>query len=180
MQLYDLQCPNCGAPLADIQDETNVHCRFCGGTFNLHRSLCPGCGFIDLEENLFCTQCGTTIVRTCPHCNQENWGGVEQCGRCGRPLDIFEIMTQSRVRDTRARLQAQQREAFVIKRREAAQAEARMERFREMDRQRLEELALRTAQKRKRELQVVGGILLIAALFILVIIVVSLFSMMGQ
>ncbi len=181
MQWPELECPNCTAPLADIQDETAVHCRFCGVTLNLHRSLCPGCGFLDRVERPLCSRCGTNIVRACPACRQIDWAGMESCTNCGGPLDMLEIMFKSRIRDTRERLQLQQSEALVIKAHEAAQAEARMERFRKVERDRLNELAQHTAEKKKLERRVLGGILLGSALFAVVMVVIAvLWAWMGQ
>ncbi len=181
MRRHELECPNCTAPLADIQEETAVHCRFCGITLNLHRSLCPGCGLLDRVERPLCHACGTTIVRTCPACRQKNWAGMESCTNCGGRLDMLEIMFRSRVRDTRERLELQQTGALLIKAREAAQAEARMERFRKMEWDRLNELAQRTAEKKKLERRVLGGILLGSALFALVMaLIAALWAWMGQ
>ncbi len=181
MQRHELECPNCTAPLADLQDETAVHCRFCGVTLSLHRSLCPGCGFLDRVERPLCNQCGTAIVRTCPACRQKNWAGMESCTNCGGSLDMLEIMLKSRVRDTRERLQQQQEEALLIKAHEAAQAEARMEHFRNIELDRLNESAQRTAEKKKLEQRVLGGILIGSALFALVMVVIAvLWAWMGQ
>jgi hypothetical protein len=120
-------------------------------------------------------QCGESIIRICPACQHENWAGVEHCAQCGRVLDMLEIMTKSRVRDTRNRLKYQKDEALAIKIRETAQAEARMEQFWQMERDRQEEIAQRTAHKRKRERQVIGGMLIAAAACILLLVVLSLF-----
>ena len=94
---------------------------------------------------------------------------------------MLEIMFKSRVRDTRERLQLLQSEALVIKAHEAAQAEARMGHFREMERDRLNELAQGTAEKKKLERRVLGGILLGSALFALAMVVIAvLWAWMGQ
>jgi hypothetical protein len=94
---------------------------------------------------------------------------------------MLEIMFKSRVRDTRERLRLQQAEALVIKAHEAAQAEARMDGFRKMERDRLNELAQRTAEKKKLERRVLGGILFGSALFALVMVVIAvLWAWMGQ
>ncbi len=181
MQWPELECPNCTAPLADIQDETAVHCRFCGVTLNLYRLLCPGCGFLDRVERPLCSRCGTTIVRTCPACRQIDWAGMESCTNCGGPLDMLEIMFKSRIRDTRERLQLQQSEALVLKAHESAQAEARMERFRKMERDRLNELAQHAAEKNKLKRRVLGSILLGSALFAVVMAAIAvLWAWMGQ
>jgi len=181
MKVQGLECSSCGAPVMGVKDEAAYQCRFCGATINFHRALCPDCGLLNPEGQRFCTQCGATVVRTCPHCEHDSWAGAEYCGNCGRPLDLLEIMTQSRLRDTRARMEVQQQEAMLLKRRETTQAEARMEQFWEMERQRLEKIASDTAENRKRERQVVGILLLAAAFFVLLIIIIAvLWTMLGQ
>jgi uncharacterized Zn finger protein len=173
VQLPEMECPNCGAPVTELHDERHLHCRFCGTVLNLHRSLCPFCEYINPEETNYCARCGESIVRICPACQHENWAGMEHCTNCGRVLDILEIMTKSRNRDTRARLSQQQRDSAQIKLQETAQAEARMEQFWQMERERLQEIAARTAAKRKRERQVIAAILIVLALSILIILTVS-------
>jgi uncharacterized Zn finger protein len=173
VQLPEMECPNCGAPVTELRDEKHIHCEFCGTVLNLYRSLCPFCQFVNPEETNYCARCGEAIVRVCPACQHENWAGLEHCTNCGRILDILEIMTQSRTRDTRARIAQQQRDAVRIKLQETAQAEARLEQFRQMERERLQEIAERTAAKRKRERQVIAAVLVMVALGIVVILTIS-------
>ena len=94
---------------------------------------------------------------------------------------MLEIMTKSRVRDTRARLEQQQQEALAIKVRETAQAETRMEHFWQMERERREEIAKREADTRQRERQVIRGLLISAAAFILLLLIAYLLTtLMGS
>jgi len=181
MQLHEIECPNCGAPVTDLSDDKHIHCQFCGTVLNLYQSLCPNCQFINPEGTRFCTQCGDSVIRVCPACKHENWAGVEHCANCGRILDMLEIMTKSRVRDTRARLEQQQQEALAIKVRETAQAETRMEHFWQMERERREEIAKREADSRQRERQVIRGLLISAAAFILLLLIAYLLTtLMGS
>jgi uncharacterized Zn finger protein len=173
VQLPEMECPNCGAPVTELHDDNRIRCRFCGTVLDLYRSLCPFCEFINPAETNYCARCGESIVRICPACQHENWAGMEHCTHCGRILDILEIMTRSRTRDTRARIAEQQRDAARIKFEETAQAEARMEQFRQMERERLQEMAATTAAKRRRERQVIAAVLIMLALGILVILTVS-------
>ncbi len=173
MDLENLSCPSCGAPITWDQKQRGVRCKFCNHWLDVQHALCFNCGTLNQEGERFCSQCGSSIMRTCPACRHDNWGGAEHCANCGRILDLLEIMTQSRVRDTRARLQAQQREAFLIKQREAAESEVRMARFRAMERERQAELAQREAKQKEREQQMLIGIVIGAAAFVLVVIIVS-------
>lgn len=181
MRPKEIECPNCGAVVPIAQGEKEARCDYCGGVLDLFQSLCPECGFLHLAARRACIRCKATIVRACPNCREDNWAGLEQCSHCGRPLDLLEIMSQSRVRDTRARLGAQQEEVFAIKEREAAQSEARMAKYREMERQRLEGIAVRSAQQRRREQLLLRVALLVVAVVLVLMLVVSVLpSLMGQ
>ncbi len=175
---HSLTCPHCGGPLPERQVQTTVQCSFCGITLDLNRTLCPGCGTLNLEEERFCSRCGTAIVRACPACSHENWAGAEHCVRCGRKLDLLAIMTQERVRDTRARLRAQQREALLIKQREAAQSEARLAQMWKLEKQRQQEMAERNKTMKTRERRAIGVALLVVAVIILVAAVATLLWML--
>ena len=100
----------------------------------------------------------------------ENWAGWEICIHCNRPLDLLEVMSKSRMRDTRERLQAQFKDADLIKRREEAAGELRMEQFQEMERERLLEVARRNADRRKQERQIVAIILFVVAFVICLVV----------
>ena len=171
MLLREIECPNCGAPVTSQDEEEQIQCHFCGTLLNLQRSLCPACQFVNPEGTRFCTQCGESILRICPACEHENWAGVEHCANCGRVLDMLEIMTKSRVRDTRARMAQQRQEALAAKIRETAQAEARMEQYWQMEQDRQVEAAKRAARHRQRERKVIVGFLIGAAACILLLIV---------
>jgi transcription elongation factor Elf1 len=179
MQLQDLECPNCGAPAADlplpsVQEaprDALFECRYCGTHVDLNRALCPQCAFLNREGERFCGRCGAQVVRVCPFCKHENWAGNEYCASCGRTLDLLEVMTQAGSRDTRARLEAQQRQARLLKMQEEKGSEARMARFWDMERQRLEAVARVTAEKRHRERLVLAGVLFVIALIVLVAVV---------
>lgn len=173
MSVENLTCPSCGGPITWTSQQRDTECAFCGVALDLQRSICPACRTLNPAGERFCTQCGAAIMRTCPICKHDNWGGAEYCAECGRTLDLVEIITQTRTRDTRSRLQAQQREAILIKQREAAESEARMEQFRAMERERLAEIARRTAAQNQRERQMLAGILIATAIFIIILIVAS-------
>jgi hypothetical protein len=179
MQLQDLECPNCGAPAADLQlppvqetpGDALFQCRFCGTHIDLSRALCPQCAFLNREGERFCGRCGAQVVRVCPFCKHENWAGNEYCAGCGRTLDLLEVMTQAGSRDTRARLKAQQQQARLIKMREEKDSEARMARFWDMEHERLESVARDTAEKQRRERLLLAGVVFVIAFIVLVALV---------
>jgi hypothetical protein len=181
MQLQDLECPNCGAPVTNLTlpsadgapGDAIFQCPFCGTHVDMNRALCPQCAFLNHEGERFCGRCGAQVVRVCPFCKHENWAGNEFCARCGRTLDLLEIMTQSGSRDTRARLEAQRQQARLLKAQEESASEARMAQFWEMERQRVEAVARETAEKQRRERLMLAGIVFFIAVIVLLVIVVS-------
>ncbi len=181
MQLPEMECPNCGAPVTDLSDEETIHCRYCGTGLNVYRSVCPYCDLINQPETNYCTRCGSSLVRVCPACQHENWAGLEYCAKCGRILDILEIMTKSRFQDTRARLDRQQSNATEIKRQEAAQGGERLEHFWQMERERLGRIAKQAAAGRRRERRAIAAVLIFLALCVMAIVIASMLRMgVGQ
>jgi hypothetical protein len=187
MQVQGLECPSCGAPLADLQEpnalgargDALLHCSFCGTSLDLNRALCPQCAFLNREGERFCSRCGAQVIRVCPSCKHENWAGDEYCASCGRTLDLLEIMTQAESRDTRARLEAQRRHAHLVKAQESRDSEARMASFWDMERRRLETIARDTAQKQRRERLVLAGIVLLIAAIVLIAVIILVANGLG-
>jgi hypothetical protein len=187
MQLPDLECPNCGAPIAGLRlpdglgalGDALFECRFCGTHIDLNRALCPQCGFLNREGERFCGRCGAQVVRVCPYCTHDNWAGSEYCARCGRTLDLLEVMTQAGTRGTRARLEAQQQAARLLKAREEQDSQARMAHFWDMERHRLEAIARDTAEKQRRERLMLAGIIFAIGFAVFAIIVVLVASGIG-
>jgi len=188
MQLQDVECPSCGAPVANLPHpsaagtpgEALFHCRFCGTQVDLNRALCPHCALLNRERERSCGRCGSQIVRVCPFCKQENWAGNESCIQCGRTLDLLEIMIQPASRDTRARLEAQRRQARLLKAQEEHASEARLARLWEMEHQRVEGIARDTGEKQRRERLVLAGIVLVIAFTVLLVIGVLVVSGLGS
>ena len=187
MHSQGVECPNCGAPVASLPlpsaagapGEALFHCHFCGTQVDLNRALCPQCALLNHEGERSCGRCGAQIVRVCPFCKQENWAGNESCIGCGRTLDLLEIMIQPASRDTRARLEAQQRQARLLKAQEEQASEARMARLWETERQRVEAIARDTAEKQRRERLVLAGIVFLIAFIVLLVIGVLVVSGLG-
>jgi len=54
---------------------------------------CPQCGYINLEKNKFCGECGASLKLkkgVCPKCGTENPPENKFCGECGTPLSEFQ------------------------------------------------------------------------------------------
>lgn len=143
------------------------------------RLICPACTAPSLtlytQGILLCPYCGTRVIgeaEVCSVCGHENPIASEQCLNCGEPLTITarvvlrqgrasrEPFFLSRARGLAARLKSQGDQA----------SEERMDRFREMDRQRqardAENLALQQARDRRLLIASAGalGILVVAIL----------------
>ena len=69
MQATEVECPNCGAPVTELDPDEHVRCQYCGTALNLARSLCPNCQFAKLVRE------PGNIVR-CPVCG---WGNGAGC-----------------------------------------------------------------------------------------------------
>ncbi len=113
-------------------------------------------------------QDGMEEVRVCPRCSRAHPVEVEICQACGEPMTTVSrvIGRQGRPNPPRWLKQARS-QAAEIKAREAQASDARMERFREMERQRLVALAeasARQARKDRRLLLVTGGVLAVLIL----------------
>jgi len=87
-----LQCPNCGAPVADDQ----TLCKYCHSVLTI--TACPSCFNAIFKGMRFCPACGAAIARsevrngiklTCPRCDQiltmvDIAGArIHECGTCG-------------------------------------------------------------------------------------------------
>jgi hypothetical protein len=89
-------------------------------------------------------------------------------------------MTQAGSRDTRARLETQQRQAGFLKAQEERESAARMDRFWDMERRRLEDIARDTAEKRRRErLILAGGVFFVAFIVLLALVLLIVNGLVG-
>lgn len=173
METYKTTCPRCGAPAVIPETMASYECRYCGTVLDVHHSLCPFCSRLNTNQDRLCAHCGEAITRTCPDCGHLNWRGWETCAGCGTRLDLLTYMTQARVRHTGSRLQAQQDEALLIKQREAAQAEARMQQFWGIERQRQREVAERRTIQKNRERQMLTAVLLVVLAIIIIVAILT-------
>ena len=53
--------------------------------------ICPKCGYKNLEDAIFCQNCGTKLKsqRTCPECGTPNTQNAKFCQNCGKKLEII-------------------------------------------------------------------------------------------
>ncbi len=51
-------------------------------------AVCPSCGAVISEDDLFCPKCGKQIkgIKICPDCGRENEAGALYCSGCGKKL----------------------------------------------------------------------------------------------
>jgi len=74
-------CPKCGADLP----EGATRCTACGYDFP---TPCPRCGASLPGKNVkFCPECGKSLIRTCPSCNNPITGNPKFCPECGTKLE---------------------------------------------------------------------------------------------
>lgn len=167
MDPMESHCPKCGKELTRSPGAVDFICPRCNEKY----SICPNCSAVNPPGLKYCKLCQTATVRVCASCKYENWAGDETCYHCGHPIDP---LTLSSSRSTRSRLLSQQDQALSIKHQEAMQAEARMERFRQIERERQQELGRVQDQDKKRENQIILSIFLFTAVLIIVIIALTL------
>lgn len=141
------------------------------------RLTCPACTApslsVDEHGILACPYCGTRIVggsQECPACGRSNPLKVDECLACGEPLTIPArvVLRHGRASGEPLFLEVARGQAAQLKSRGEVTSEARLDRFREMDRRRqeqeFEDLARRQARDRQLLLASAGavGLLLLA------------------
>jgi RNA polymerase subunit RPABC4/transcription elongation factor Spt4 len=153
------------------------------------RLICPACNAPDLSFDnrgiLVCPYCGTRIAGeavVCPRCSHINPLEAEQCLNCGEALTMMArvVLRQGEAAREPFFLERARERAAGLKSQGDLASEARMERFREVDRSRklreAQELARRQTRDRKLLLASAGalGMLVIAILIGLMITVIRL------
>jgi uncharacterized membrane protein YvbJ len=169
MELYKLECPNCGAKELVPDENGYLVCTFCHSNFGEITRICPSCGQYNEEQVRFCARCGNPLIRDCPVCGADNWILAEHCVQCGRSLDLIEQMARRWQLTTQNRLQERRGEIAQVKAEEEKASEGRMATLMEAERIRQEALALARATQRKRDRQMY---LLLAALVAIIAIII--------
>lgn len=60
-----------------------------------NRKLCPACGTLNAESDVFCLHCGTEIIivlpsKYCPNCGGKNQSDANMCCHCQTPFEGME------------------------------------------------------------------------------------------
>ncbi len=99
MELVELNCPNCGHPLANKANSMQpIKCLACGSLFLMSPgkdvklpNVCHKCETVNSVNQRFCVRCGTKLLVDCPVCYRSNSSQMEFCEGCGANIQE-EIM----------------------------------------------------------------------------------------
>jgi len=180
MELYKIECPNCGAKELAPDENGYLVCTFCHSNFGEVTRVCPSCGSYNEEHVRFCAQCGSPLVRDCPVCGADNWVLAEHCVQCGRSLDLIEQIARRWQLTTQYRLQEWKGEVAQVKAQEQLASEERMATLMEAERIRQEALALARAAQHKRDQQIYVWLAVIVAVFVIFVAVLLILSWIGH
>jgi ribosomal protein S27AE len=180
MELYKVECPNCGAKELAPDESGQLACAFCHSTFGEVTHVCPSCGTYNEEQVRFCEQCGSPLIRDCPVCGADNWILAEHCIQCGRSLDLIEQMARRWQLTTQQRLQEWKGEVAQVKAVEEKASEQRMASLLEAERIRQEALALARATQRKRDRQLYVWLIILVAVFVVIAVFFLVLSSIGS
>jgi ribosomal protein L40E len=83
-----LNCPRCGSPALEMEEDGKLLCTSCGARFVLGPSQadflpCPQCGFRNEPQATSCTECGAELAKYCPGCGAELGLQMRFCDQCG-------------------------------------------------------------------------------------------------
>ena len=180
MELYKLECPNCGAKELAPDENGYLVCRFCASNFGEVTRVCPNCGAYNEEQVRFCERCGSPLVRDCPVCGADNWILTEHCAQCGRSLDLIEKMARRWQLTTQHRLEERKGEIAQVKAAEEEASEGRMAALMEAERVRQDALAQARSNERKRDQQIYMWLVIIGAAFVLLVVLLMILSWIGR
>ena len=180
MELYKIECPNCGAKELAPDESGQLVCEFCHSSFGEVTRVCPSCGAYNEEQVRFCQKCGNPLIRDCPVCGADNWILAQHCIQCGRSLDLIEQMARRWQLTTQHRLQEWKGEIAQVKAGEEKASEERMAMLMEAERIRQEALALARATQRKRDQQLYGWLVIAVAAFLVLVVFFLVLSWIGR
>lgn len=180
MELYKIECPNCGAKELVPDENGYLVCAFCHSNFGEATRICPNCGILNEEGARFCEQCGSPLIRDCPVCGADNWILAEHCVQCGRSLDLIEQMARRWQLTTQHRLQEWKEGVAQVKVDEAKASEERMAILMEAERVRQEALLLARAAQQKRDRQMYMWLVIIVAALVVIVLLSLILSWIGR
>ena len=133
MNLKELTCSNCGAPLtSDVSPSQRIECGNCGSKFIVtdligeESVICPNCQQINTEEKRFCSGCGQSLKVGCLLCYTENSAGTVHCVKCGAHLERARFR---RRRMQQERLQHRLERQQILEEKEKRQREEKLRRL---------------------------------------------------
>jgi phage FluMu protein Com len=90
MNLIQLNCPNCGAPVPqNVTPKQPFRCSACGSLLIMGSTgkplniVCPQCQTLNDSFHKYCSVCGTKLMVECPICYLPNAADAVFCERCG-------------------------------------------------------------------------------------------------
>jgi len=180
MELYKLECPNCGAKELALDENGYLVCRFWRQQLWRDHARLPK-AVVPITKS----RCGfasgvATVDPGLPVCGADNWILAEHCVQCGRSLDLIEQMARRWQLTTQHRLQEWKGEIAQVKAAEEKASEGRMATLMEAERIRQEALALARATQRKRDRQIYTWLVIIVVVFVLLIVLFMILSWIGR
>ncbi len=170
MQLFDFECPNCGAPEMVENDSQQLLCPFCGSLFGEITRLCPECGHYNEEQVRYCARCGAALIRDCPACGADNWVLADHCSQCGRNLTLIEQMARRWQQSSRQWMYDRMASMAALKEREERASQERMAVLLEAEQIRQEALAVAREAQQKRDRQMVQLMAVVILLFLFIVV----------
>lgn len=170
-------CPYCRSPIEVAEVDYDhpdrlVTCSTCLSQFALEGHLCPACGTYHADIPGVCRICGTPLTQVCTRCHHKNWSGAKECGRCGRSIELLDVMIDTQINEYDPKQKEKLAQIHMV--RQGSEAASR-ERMRAMNREemaRQEQLRRREARRRlqERRLLIIGaagaGVVLLGGILI--------------
>ena len=176
--LQEIACPNCRYPIDVREHGRHVTCDACSSRFILRGHFCPNCGTYHSKEKPFCGACGTALERICRNCNTNNWTGDEYCSQCGKAMDIFEVLALQHKDARREYMARRLQEIRALREQEEVASQKRMEELEAIAAEHWNEVEQRMAEKREKDRRTLRLTLGAVALFFLIILAYTVFSLL--
>lgn len=178
-KLNVIPCWQCQGAGLELTPDGRARCRFCGEMNELAGPACPRCEHVSGAGARYCEACGASLTFTCPRCQTSNWSGAEQCANCGQHLDTLGALLE-RSGDSGLRFHARQRDLASLAEQEDESARQRRAYLEEIDRRRQQAIAEAAARKAREQRIFITATLAIAALALLAILGVTIFTLLTR